>query len=239
MAVAFQVAHKCLVPVGGTPMLVRVIEALQACKHIGGITVSTDDINTAKAALTNFTNVVYVKSAGNAPGSVVKALETSSTRWPVLVTTADHALLTEEMLDHFLFQSAQSGADLTVGLAPRETIVAALPNTRRTYLKFSNIQVSGCNLFALNGKKALSFVRFWEQADKNRKKPWKLIGAFGVVPLVYWLSGNLTLETAFSIASQKLGANARPVLMPFAEAAVDVDKPEDKALVDELLESRG
>ena len=43
------------------------------------------------------------------------------------------------------------------------------------------------------------------------------------------------LEKAFELASQKIGISARPVLLPFANAAVDVDKPEDKELVEEVL----
>ena len=105
----------------------------------------------------------------------------------------------------------------------------------RTYLPFSDRHVSGCNLFALMNPDALKVINFWQQADKNRKKPWKLIGAFGLSPLLLWLTGRLTLERAFGIASRKLGARARPVLMPFGRAAVDVDKPEDKELVDRLL----
>ena len=110
-----------------------------------------------------------------------------------------------------------------------------MPDTKRTYLSFSDRQVSGCNLFALMNADALKIINFWQQADKNRKKPWKLIGAFGIRPLFLWLAGKLTLDRAFEIASHKLGAKARPVLMPFGRAAVDVDKPEDKELVDRLL----
>lgn len=235
MAMAFQVAHKCLVPVAGVAMLARVVGALKACRSIGEISVSIDDPAPVETALGADAQVEVVSSSTSAPASVLSALERPSTKWPVLVTAADHALLTPEIVSHFLQAAAGSGADLAVGLATRQTISAELPTTKRTYLKFSDVHVSGCNLFALNTAQGLAFVRFWQQADKNRKRPWKLIGAFGVWPLLLWLAGRLTLERAFEMASERLGATARPVLLPFAVAAVDVDKPEDKALVEQLL----
>ena len=122
-----------------------------------------------------------------------------------------------------------------MGLATRQTITAELPTTKRTYMKFSDVQVSGCNLFAINTPEGLNFVRFWQQADKNRKKPWKLVGAFGPGALMRWLSGGLSLYDAFELGSNRLGAKAVPVLLPFGVAAVDVDKPEDKVLVEQVL----
>jgi hypothetical protein len=48
----------------------------------------------------------------------------------------------------------------------------------------------------------------------------------------------LNLDSAFAIASRRLGLEARPILLPFAEAAVDVDKPEDKELAERVLNAR-
>jgi hypothetical protein len=50
--------------------------------------------------------------------------------------------------------------------------------------------------------------------------------------------GRVDLETAFRLGSRRLGLDARPVLMPFAEAAIDVDKPDDKVLCDEIFRAR-
>lgn len=235
MALAFGVAHKCLVPIGGAFMLARVADALNRSPNIGHISISIDDPAPVAKALGPGAAVEILASGSTAPGSVLAALESDATHWPVLVTTADHALLTPEIVACFLEQAAASEADLAVGLASRQTITAELPTTQRTYLKFSDVEVSGCNLFAINTAQGLNFVRFWQQADRNRKKPWKLIGAFGFGALTQWLSGRLSLQGAFELASEKLEAKAVPILLPFATAAVDVDKPEDKELVEELL----
>ena len=45
----------------------------------------------------------------------------------------------------------------------------------------------------------------------------------------------MNLERAFAIASRRIGIVARPILLPFAEAAIDVDKPADKELAEQIL----
>lgn len=238
MAKTFGIAHKCLVPVAGKPMLARVVNALKASRNIGTITICIDDPSVIADALDCSDTVQVTASASSAPASVLASINQAELSWPVLVTTADHALLTHEMVNQFLAESQEQNADLTVGLAAQAVIEKAIPDTSRTYLSFADTRVSGCNLFTLQSAKSLQVVQFWEQADKNRKQPWKLVRAFGIWPLVRWLFGSLTLDNAFSIASQRLGATVKPIIMPFAEAAVDVDKPEDKYLADRLLKKR-
>ncbi|MGI9482920.1 MAG: nucleotidyltransferase family protein [Hyphomicrobiales bacterium] len=235
MAKAFNTGHKCLVLVGGTPMLGRVVGALQDSENIENIAVCIDAEDAVSQALGPSHGHAVIDSASSAPASVLAALSGGGMDWPVLVTTADHALLTPEMVDVFLNNSAQSGADITVGLASRQTIEKRFPETTRTYFSFSDEHVSGCNMFALRNERALNVVRFWQQADRNRKKPWKIVGAFGIMPFLRWATGHLSLEQAFAHVSAKLGAHIEPVMLPFAEAAVDVDKPEDKDLVERIL----
>ncbi len=87
--------------------------------------------------------------------------------------------------------------------------------------------------------KGSDLLERWQYLEQVRKKPWRLIAAFGVMPLLHYLTGTLTLQSAFQIVSRKLGLEVRPVVMPFAEAAIDVDKPADKDLAEEILVKRG
>ena len=55
------------------------------------------------------------------------------------------------------------------------------------------------------------------------------------MPLTLSALGLLTLDQAMRMASRRLGAGVAPVLMPQAEAAIDVDKPADLALVRRIV----
>lgn len=238
MAKAYGVTHKCLIEVGGEPMLKKVIHTLLSSSQIASVTVSIEKTELLADALGPLAaKVAFLASGESAARSALAALPEAS-EYPWLITTGDHPLLTLEMLQHFLDAATRSGADLCAGLARAETILARFPDARRTYLTFGPDRVSGCNLFALTSPSARKALSFWHDLEKVRKKPWRLIGAFGPVALLRFFTGTLTLDSAFALASRRLGLMARPVLMPFAEAAVDVDKPADKELAERILRER-
>jgi hypothetical protein len=87
-------------------------------------------------------------------------------------------------------------------------------------------------------ERGLKLLEAWQDLEKNRKKPWKLVFAFGLKPLLLFAIGKLTPERAFDHVSGKLGVTAKPVFLPFAEAAIDVDKPSDFTLAEAILKKR-
>jgi GTP:adenosylcobinamide-phosphate guanylyltransferase len=239
MAAAYGVSHKCLVEVGGIPMLRRIVQTLIAHPAIAGISVAIDDRSVGERALGALSSeVVFVPTAESAARTVLLFLQSSAVGDPILLTTADHPLLTEEMLDSFFDGSEEHAADVTVGLASAETILAAYPQAVRTFLRFGKERFSGCNLFGLKSASAIRAVEFWHYLEPLRKKPWRMMAAFGPYALLRFAMGNLNLDKAFAIASRRIGVIARPVVLPFADAAVDVDKPADKELAEEVLRRR-
>jgi hypothetical protein len=98
--------------------------------------------------------------------------------------------------------------------------------------------VSGCNLFAVQNAKGLRILERWKYLETVRKKPWRLVAAFGPLALLRFVTGRLSLQTAFQTISSRLGMEIKPVLMPFAEAAIDVDKPSDLELAESILKNR-
>ena len=99
MARAFGVSHKCLVDVGGMPMLARVLATLRAHPAIGRIGVSIENEALVEQAVGPLPEDVYViPSKESAAASAAAALPVLG--HPVLLTTADHVLLDAAMLDH-------------------------------------------------------------------------------------------------------------------------------------------
>ena len=82
-------------------------------------------------------------------------------------------------------------------------------------------------------------MAFWRRVEQERKRPWRLVRAFGLRPLFAYLFGRLTLDDAMVRASGVIGARVAAVRLPFAEAAIDVDKPADLALVEAILSRDG
>lgn len=240
VAKAAGVSHKAIAPIAGWPMIEWPVAALSKCPDIGPITIMIEDPH----VLDSCAGLMKLRDAGRL--SIVRARESpvasamaglQALRPPVLITTADHALLTKEMVAAFL-SNLPRGADIAAGAARREVLEAAWPESARTYLRFSGQQISGCNLFAATSSRADGVIRLWRQVEQNRKHPWKLIRMLGLMMILRYVLGRLTLKAALERLGQLAGCQAAIVDMPMAEAAIDVDKPADMDLVEKILKAR-
>lgn len=221
------VTHKALIPLGGRTLAARVVEAL-AQAGATRIAVSADDPQIVAGL-----DAELVEAAATPSLSVRAAVERLGT--PLLVTTADHALLRPEWVSRFL-ADVPPGADIAALLARRETVEEAAPGTRRTYLKFRDGEWSGCNLFHLGTGRALAAIDLWRRVEVHRKQPWRMATLLGPDILAAYALGRLTLAQAVARLGRKAGVTACAVATPYGLAAVDVDKPADLDLVRSIVE---
>ena len=237
MAKAYGVTHKCALPLNGKPLLAWVVDALLKSGIPAPVTVVIDDETAALKAVQDWSQIITLPAANSAPASALAAARAVNA-YPLLVTTGDHPLLTPAMVQ-FCMQAAEgSDADFLVGLATADVIQPAYPETKRTYFNLGGTRVSGCNLFVVRTPAGLKLFETWQHLEQNRKKPWKLAAAFGGMPLLWYVLGSLTAARAFGYISDRLGINVQPVFLPFAEAAMDVDKPSDFTLAEKILNAR-
>ncbi|WP_245978304.1 NTP transferase domain-containing protein [Allostella humosa] len=241
MAVAAGVEHKALIPAGGVPMLVRVVRALEATPGVGRIVVCIEDAAIARqlpeiAAAADAGRLAFLPAAGSPSLSVAAALAELGT--PLLVTTADHALLRPEWVTHFL-DHLPPGTDVVAAVARADAVMAAAPGTRRTFLRFADGAVSGCNLFCMATPAAKGAVALWREVEIHRKRPLRMVRLLGPMALLRFALGRLTLAAALQRFGRIAHVRAAVVTLPFGEAAVDVDKPDDLTLAETLLRRRG
>lgn len=240
MAEYCNVRYKALIPIHGQTMLERVTRALIASSHIGRIVLMAQSPEALKAGLSSdlaeHDSIAFIESTDGIATSIHEVIGTDIAPWPVLVTTADNALLSGAILDSFF--EGHSGQDVAVGVVERRTMLAAYPDARRTWLKFRGGAYSGANLFALHNAAAKPAVAFWSSVEKDRKKGWKIFARFGPWLLLRALSRTVTFKDAMAEAGQRIKLQAEPIILPVAEAAIDVDKPDDLELVTGILEQR-
>lgn len=241
VARATGVTHKALAPVAGVPMLLRVVRTLHASPSINGLALCIDrgalDQLDLPAATELLADARVVPPDQTPSASVRRALEQFPDALPLLVTTADNALLSPQMVEHFC-AAAPADADLAVGVASETTIRRAYPHSVRTYYRFGSEGYSGCNLFLARTPAVMKVAAFWSEVERHRKRPWRLVAAIGPLTLLRFLLGTLSLEAACRRLSGIVGATVRTVEMPFAEAAIDVDKPADLVLAEQILGRR-
>ena len=236
-------SHKALVDVDGVAMLVRVLRTLRQSRSVARIAVCLEagaavaGADRELDALLAKPGVTLVEAAATPSLSVARALALLSEPLPMLVTTADHPLLTAAMVDHFC-EAVPPDADAAVGVVAASHLQSRYPDAIRTYYRFAGEGYSGCNLFLLRSPKAKRVVEFWARLERHRKRPWRLIAEVGPLALLRFLLGRLSLDDALRHLSKAAGATVRAVELPFAEAAIDVDKPADLELAESILRQR-
>ena len=163
------VQHRALLEIEGVPMLLRVVRALRAASRIDRITVSIDD-PAALAALPELAaNGTGVHCSLSSPSrSVLDVLERRADGSKLLVTTADHPLLTPEMIDHFAAADDGSQADLLVGVVARSLLRERFPGSTRTWVPLRGDGYTGANLFAFRTAAARRAARFWVNRPQIR-----------------------------------------------------------------------
>ncbi len=233
---------KAMIDIDGSPMVRRVLNALRAAKTVHEITLSGPEASEVArdAQLQSWIDNGEINWGEPGPSPSTSAYQTMQgldVDSPVLLTTADHPLLTAEIVDAFARQSLADPVDLTVGLAPHALVTEAYPGIHKTVMHFADGDFCGCNLFAFVTPEGRRAARFWRKIEQQRKKPMVLIGLLGWWAVIRYRLGLLSLEEALAKLGKRLGLRIRAVILPYANAAIDVDSIADLMLVKGSLAS--
>lgn len=220
-------------------MVLRVLGALAEAEGIGDRVLcgpAWHAVETSKElrGLNVSGQVKWVEARATPSSSVIAVMQSLSSEDPVLLVTADHALLNARLVEYFCSEARTRGADVVVGLAAYDLVSAAYPEMRRTVLRFRDGGVCGCNLYAFLTARGRSLVNFWGQVEGLRKQPFRLISRLGWVSALGFFFGCLSLRQALARLSQRLDLSIEVVMLPFPEAALDVDTVSDWKLAERI-----
>ena len=224
---------KALIPIAGEPMVRRPVRALLQSRSVAKILVLTQAPDRIGEVMPDDPRIEVRESSGTIAEALEQLIIDHEAQFPMLVTTADHALLDEQMLAEFV--SAADGVDLAVGVVERQSLLQRLPQSKRTWLAFRGGAYSGANLFAFGSIKVLAAIEQWRSVEQDRKKGWRVLSALGPALLPGALLRLRTLDQSVAAVAGKLGLSARAVVLSNPLAAVDVDKPVDHAIVEAIL----
>jgi GTP:adenosylcobinamide-phosphate guanylyltransferase len=236
---AFAAEHgtdlKALIPVGGEPMVRRPVKALLASKSVGPIIVLAQQPKRIAAVLPKDKRVMVRNSEGTIAETLLELCFDKKTQWPLLVTTADHALLDAATIDEFC---NAAGGDIAIGVVEHDTLLRRFPNAKRTWLKFRGGAYTGANLFALTSPKVAAAIELWRSVENDRKKGWRVISLLGPFVLIGTALRLLSIDHVLASVGRKLGVSIHAVRLSNPLAGVDVDKTADHELAEAILAGR-
>jgi len=234
-AESFGTDLKALIPVGGEPMVARPVKTLLAAEDVGNIIVLTQAPERIGAVLPSDPRIRLRQSDATIAETMLALCFDKATQWPLLVTTADHALLDVETVDEFC---AYAEGDISIGVVEQRNLLKRFPHARRTWLKFRGGAFTGANLFALRTPQTAAAIELWRTVESDRKKGWRIISLLGPSVLLGVLLRVLSIDGALRHVGRKLGLDVRAVRLSNPLAGVDVDKSEDHDLAEAILAGR-
>jgi len=230
------VAHKSLVPLVEMPMAWHVVQALAESDRIGevaivGLEPGEIDFGVPVHHVPNQPSLWASQNAG-----LRKLRDLNSDDRYVIALSADIALLTGQIVDSFIEACEPFEHDVYWGVVQKEVMLTAFPESRRTYLPLREGSFCSSDLYL--GRLTAGFhiqerIRYFIE---NRKNVLALVWKLGLPTMVRFLLRSLSIADIQDVAYRIAGVRGGPVVLPLAEAGMDVDKPEQLAQGLEYLE---
>lgn len=223
-------SHKCLVEIDGIAMIERVVQTLIDSACFGRILISIEDekvlhdLTTARRWLDEGV-IEIVPSSGNLADSVISVSEAVDKPLPLVITTADNALHTPELIRDFVNAFTQGAADVAVGVTSESIVRAEYPDEEIGFFQFRDGGYSFCNLFGIRSTRGLEGAKIFRTGGQFRKHPWRVLKIFGVLPLILYKFRLVNLDGVVDRIAHKLGISFNAVLVPYAFGPIDVDNP--------------
>jgi GTP:adenosylcobinamide-phosphate guanylyltransferase len=226
--------NKAFVRIGGTPLVARVLGALRATPRIERIVVVAPAAARDDAALRLADEV---RDAGpRMLDSLAAGLAGAPADDPILIAPADLPILSVPAIDEFLDLLAQRELDVAYAILERRLHEARYPQIPHTWARLRDGTYCGGGLVALRPRVLPRLGAFLDALGAARKSPLRLARLFGWDMLLRFAMGTLRVSDAERRASALLGAPAGAIRCTHPEVAVNVDRPSDVALANELAD---
>jgi GTP:adenosylcobinamide-phosphate guanylyltransferase len=230
---------KAMLDILGKPMVQWVLDALSGAKGVENevlIGLTEESGVTCNKPLTFIPNKISMIE--NILGGINKIMEINPSATSVLLVSSDIPGITSEMVDWEVEATLGSDVDLCYNVVKREVMEARYPGSRRTFTKLKGMDVCGGDLNVLHTSVALMNTDIWEKLIASRKNPIKQAAIMGFDTLLLMLLRLITLDEAVKKVTARLHMTGRAIVCPYAEIAMDVDKPNQLEMIRVNLANR-
>jgi GTP:adenosylcobinamide-phosphate guanylyltransferase len=226
---------KALVDIAGKPMVQWVVDALDRAPSVGDLIV----VGLPPGSSLNCSKPLSLLED---QGSMLRNIKAGVDRLAVSHPTDTHALIvssdipsiTPEIVEWRIDVARAADVDLDYAVVERSTMEARFPRSNRSYVRLRDVEVCGGDINV--ARLALAQDEdLWTRLIEARKNALRQAALFGFGTLFLVMARRLTLPDAERRVSAQLGLKGRVSRSPYAEVAMDVDKPHQLELLrDEL-----
>jgi len=217
---------KALLELGGKPMIQWTVDCLSAVKQVDTLVlVGLDD--TVDVQFDG--RLLRMESKDDMVSNIIAAahllLEKGNSSPQALVMASDIPTVKPAMVEWLIEQVQGTTNEITYTVVTKDVMEARFPGSHRSFIPLKDMQVCGGDVNAINIETIDYDNPIWRKLIDNRKNALKQAALLGLDTLLLILLRALTLKQLETRLSKRLGINGRVLVSPFAETAMDVDKP--------------
>lgn len=237
---ATQGGYKAMLEVAGKPMIQWVLDALSKSPSVQRVAVvglpplTALDCEKPLVMLANTGEMVENVRAG-----AVELSRHNPDGGKVLILPADIPAVTAEMVEWLVAQIEASNHDLYGFVLNRKDVEALNCNEQRVFAHLKDAEVCLADAAGLMTSFANQVEHpLWKKMIEARKSPTRQAALLGYDVLFLLMLRQLKLKEAEAAINRRLGVDATAILCPYAELALDVDRPRDLEVLNDLLSKR-
>jgi NDP-sugar pyrophosphorylase family protein len=229
---------KALLDIAGKPMAQWVVDAISEAASIDRIFMVGlgEDLGISSSK-----EIFFIPDKGGLLANVKAgfrfAQQISPDNEHLLVASSDVPAIRSHMIDWRVEAAMKDGVDLDYSVVERSLMESRFPGSNRSYLKLKDREVCGGDVNVARIA-AIENEALWEKLISARKNVLRQASMIGFDTLFLLLTRRLALEDAVRIASSRLGLQGRVQISPFAEMAMDIDKPHQLEIIHEEFRNK-
>jgi GTP:adenosylcobinamide-phosphate guanylyltransferase len=231
---------KALLDLCGKPMIQWVIDALEKAALIDRIViVGLSEGNGISGGKIHS----FIPNQGgmlnNIRTGVRSILASNPNARHVIIASSDIPGVTPEKVDWMVNTAMQTDDDVYYYVVSRQVMESRYPSSKRSYVRLKDVEVCGGDMNVIRSVLVEGNDELWERIVDARKNAFKQAALLGYDTLLMLLFRMITLEGAARKVSKRIKLHGRVLLCPYAEIAMDVDKPHQFEIMRADLAGRG
>jgi GTP:adenosylcobinamide-phosphate guanylyltransferase len=229
---------KALLPIAHKPMVQWVLDALNEAETIAGIHLV--GIN-QPSSLMSHKPITFTEDSGGLLKNIragfdqVHALNPTATH--VVITSSDIPMINGDIVDWRVNSAMAEIMDYDFAVVERTVMEKRFPRSNRSYIKLAGTEICAAdiNVFRIQ---AIENEDFWQRIISLRKRPLAQARFIGLNVLIRMLFRRLSLSFAEQLVSERFGLQGIVRFSPYAEIAMDIDKPHQYEMVQREFQLR-
>ncbi len=231
--------YKAMLELAGKPMIQWILDTLNACPQVDRIIVAGLPEITA---LDCNKPLWIVENQHSCQENILAGVQKIRSMNPqvekALLISSDIPSITPEMVAWMIDLVQETDHDIYYPIINREDLLRRFPSAHLNTTRLKDMSVVGGSMIGFRTSIVSPLHPAWGKIAASSGSPMRQAALVGYDTMFLMLLSQLSVSEAESMISRKLDLKLRLIQSPYAEIAMDVDKPNQYEILKNDLEKR-